>query len=468
MSIREAATALRSGGLTSRDLTAQLLRRADAVDPELGVYVTRFDTAALARAEEADRELSEGRDLGPLHGIPLGVKDIIACADGPTTAQSLVLDPEWGRGRDASVVSALRRAGAVFVGKTTTMEFACGMPDEHQPFPVPRNPWDRTRWTGGSSSGTANGVVAGLFLGGLGTDTGGSIRVPSALCGATGLKPTYGRVSTDGVVPLAHTLDTVGPIGRSADDCALLLATIDPTGLDELFGRPPYAAPGHPSVRGLRIGVDRRHHFGDDTDTEVVEAFASMLTVVTEMGATVVDVELPYFDEVRTAVSVVLHAEASAYHLRDLRSRWAEYGAPTRISLAQGVLLSAADYVQAQRVRRAAQLALVPLFADVDLIVTPTVGVVAPSWAEYASGGVDAMLDFFRSIYTFYWNGTGHPALAMPIGFSGEGLPLSVQAAGRPFADEQVLGFGGAYQQVTDWHRRVPGGASGQLTGVGH
>jgi aspartyl-tRNA(Asn)/glutamyl-tRNA(Gln) amidotransferase subunit A len=205
LSITEAAAKLRDGSLTSVELTSAVLARADAYDGEVGSYLARFDEQALAAAATADSDLAKGVDRGPLQGIPLGVKDIIAAADGPTTANSLVLDPAWGAGKDAPVVSRLKSAGAVITGKLTTMEFAIGSPDPTKPFPLPRNPWDTKTWPGGSSSGTGSGVAAGFILGGLGTDTGGSIRIPAAFCGVSGLMPTFGRVPKSGCTPLGYS-----------------------------------------------------------------------------------------------------------------------------------------------------------------------------------------------------------------------------------------------------------------------
>src|SRR5262245_63745440 len=221
--IADAARAFRSGQLTSADLTAALLARAHAANEKLGAFIQIADETALAAAKQADADFAAGIDRGPLQGIPLGVKDILATLEGPTTAQSLVLDRSWGGRADALAVARLRAAGAVIPGKTTTMEFAIGAPDPSKPFPVSANPWDLARTPGGSSSGTGNGIAAGLFLGGLGTDTGGSIRMPAAFCGITGLKVSYGRVPAAGCVPLAPTLDTIGPMARSARDCAAIL-----------------------------------------------------------------------------------------------------------------------------------------------------------------------------------------------------------------------------------------------------
>jgi len=225
-SIVEAGAMLRAGQLTSVQLIRTVLARADELDADLGCFLARFDDAALRAAAAADEELAAGIDRGPLHGIPLGIKDLLAAKEGATTAHSLVPSTVAPPGVDAEAVARLRDKGAVIVGKTSLSEYAFGAPDPSSGLPLPRNPWDRERWPGGSSSGTASGLAAGLFLGGLGTDTGGSIRIPAACCGITGLKPTYGRVPKSRCIPLAYSLDTVGPMARTAEDCALLLQAI--------------------------------------------------------------------------------------------------------------------------------------------------------------------------------------------------------------------------------------------------
>src|SRR5690349_12603695 len=258
LTVEAAAAALRTGELTSGALTAACLARADALDPDLGTYLARFDDAALAAAAAADADLSAGVDRGPMQGIPVGMKDILAMPEGPTTAQSLVLDPAWGAGKEGPVVRRLKDAGAVITGKVTTMEFACGMPDFDKPFPIPRNPWDTSTWPGGSSSGTGNGIAAGMFLAGIGTDTGGSIRIPAAFCGTSGLMPTFGRVPKSGCVPLGFTLDHIGPLARSARDCAAMLGVIagydpsDPTCVDRPV--PDFTAGLGGRLDGLRVG----------------------------------------------------------------------------------------------------------------------------------------------------------------------------------------------------------------------
>jgi aspartyl-tRNA(Asn)/glutamyl-tRNA(Gln) amidotransferase subunit A len=464
--LTEAAAALRAGRTTSRALTERSIAAADLADPHLGVYLHRLDDYALAAADTADAELAAGVDRGPLHGIPIGVKDILAMAEGPTTAQSLVLDPAWGAGRDAPVVARLKAAGAVITGKTSTMEFACGMPDGSNGFPIPRNPWDPTTWPGGSSSGTGGGVAAGLFRAGLGTDTGGSIRIPAAFCGVTGLMPTFGRVPKSGCVPLGYSLDHIGPLARSVQDCAAVLEVLagpdasDPDCVDAPFAMPPDG--WSEDLAGLRIGVVREGHFPDGADPALPGCFDATVELLTGAGADPRPVTLPYLAEMVTADIVTMACEALAYHRTDTRTRWTDYYPATRAMLARGALVSGADYVQAQRMRRVAQDALRRLFTDVDVLVCPTTSVAAPPLAGFLSGETDIMT-LFAHIHTAYWDSVGNPVLALPMGFNAAGLPLSVQVAGRPFEEATLLRVGGALQARSDWHLRRPAPTTAEL-----
>ncbi len=454
--IADAARGLRAGAVSSGELVEAAFAAADLWDPLLGVYLQRFDTEARAAAAAADAELASGIDRGPLHGIPLGIKDIITTLEGPTTAQSLVLDPGWTEGGDAPVVARLREGGAVMVGKTTTCEYAIGFPDADKPFPVPRNPWDTATWPGGSSSGTGAGIPVGLFLGGLGSDTGGSIRMPAAYCGLTGLKATFGRVPKSGAVPLAYTLDGIGPMARSARDCALLLAVMaGPHDDDPMSSERPvddYAAALTGDVRGLRIGVDRLARTGP-AHPDLDGLFDDALRVLADAGAHLVDLELPLYDELNTAQLVTMTAESAAYHLPDLQSRWSDYGAGARFFIGGGALYTAADYVQAQRVRRLGQRLMGTVFTGVDCVVTPTCTWPAPT---VASLDPLAPMSSLRGLQTQYWNAVGNPTLSVPIGFTAEGLPMGMQISGRPFEDAAVLAVGDAFQHVTDWHLRAP------------
>jgi aspartyl-tRNA(Asn)/glutamyl-tRNA(Gln) amidotransferase subunit A len=456
LTIAEAAAALRAGTTTSVELVRRGFAVADEFDRALGVYLDRYDDAALHAAAQADTELAAGGDRGPLHGIPIAVKDIIACREGPTTAQSVVHDPMWWAGQDAPVVARLRAAGAVITGKLTLSEYACGMPDPTKPFPAPANPWDTGAWAGGSSAGSGSGVAAGFVLGALGTDTGGSVRVPAAFCGVTGLKPTFGIVSKSGCHPLGTTLDHIGPLARTAWDCAAMLSAMvgsDATDPNMRLEVEPadYTSQLTGDLGGVTIGVARVHRQpGVRTDATLEAVFDAALTVMADTGAALVEVTLPYLAETQTATLTTLHTEAFAYHRSNLVRRPLDYGRSARGILMGGALLTATDYAAAQRTRRVASTALDELFRQVDLIVTPTCGCGALP-LEGISGEQLA-----NTMFTPYWNGLGCPALSVPMGFTATGLPLGLQIAGRPTGDALVLRAGDAYQRQTDFHRRTP------------
>ncbi len=460
LTITDAQTALRAGTITATELVQRAFAVADAVDEQLGIYLARFDELALEGAAKIDAAFSAGDDPGPLAGIPLGVKDIIATVEGETTAQSLVLDRDWGTGiGDAVVVQRLRAAGGLITGKLTTMEYATGLPDPAKPFPIPRNPWHTDYWTGGSSSGTGNGVATGAMLGGLGTDTGGSVRIPSAFCGITGLKATFGRVPKSGCVPLGYSLDNIGPMARSARDCAIMLNAMagydssDACAADE--PAEAYDAGLDADLSGLTIGLDRLAGKTPVRDPAVDTALDEAVAALTALGARVIEVELPLWAELNAATRVTSRSEAFAYHAPDLRSRWSDYFQATRTGVGAAVAFTGADYVQAQRVRRVGQKAVGALFEQVDLVITPTSSV-----AGWKVDELDLMMERFGAMHTGYWNAVGNPALVVPMGFSGEpgsgGLPLSLQIVGKPFAEALVLRAGDAYQQVTDWHLQLP------------
>jgi aspartyl-tRNA(Asn)/glutamyl-tRNA(Gln) amidotransferase subunit A len=352
----------------------------------------------------------------------------------------------------------LEAAGAVITGKLTTSEFAMGDPDREKPFAIPYNPWDLTRSPGGSSAGTGNGIASGLFLAGIGTDTGGSIRIPAAWNGITGLMPTFGRVPKSGCAPLGYSLDHIGPMARTARDCAAMLAIIagyHPS--DESCADRPvddYLAALTGDLHGVRIGVERTHHFPADSDPALAGCFDAALAQLEMLGASLVEVSLPRYDEVNAALNVMMAAEALAYHRGDMQSRWFDYYALTRVNVVVGAMSSAADYVQAARVRRLAQRELVDVFSVVDLVVGPTSSIGAPTSDELSLR--DSNEIWWTKCFTSYWDAVGNPALAVPMGFTAGGLPLSLQLASRPFQEAVALKAGDAYQSVTDWHLRLP------------
>ncbi|MDA3040994.1 MAG: amidase [Actinomycetota bacterium] len=456
--IASAAAALRSGETTSEQLVRAMLDAADTLDPTLGVYLARFDDTAVEAARKADAELAAGQDRGPLHGIPFGVKDILSTDEGPTTCQSLVLPPEWGDQGDGPVLRRLRDAGAVIMGKLTTMEFAVGRPDRSKPFPLPRNPWNTERWTGGSSSGSGNGVAAGLMLGALGTDTGGSIRVPSAYCGITGLKPTHGLVPKSGCFPLGYTYDHLGPMCRSAWDCAAMLtvmAGVDPSDRTSVPSAPTdYVAAieaSGGSLAGMRIGILANESIRSHSADWTWQAMHEALEVLRGAGAETVEVLAPLYDELHVATFLGLQAEAFAYHRNWLAERWDDYGRPTRLTLAMGALISGGDLAQCERVRQAGREQIHAMMEreGVHVLVSPTMGYGATAYTGAVREATSP-----RAMHCPPWNGTGFPALALPMGFDPDGLPLSLQVIGRPFDDATALRVGHALQLRTDWHLR--------------
>lgn len=456
LTIADAAAALRNGSITAVALTAEIVEKATALNSALGAYVTITGDAALAQAAEADVAFAAGKDLGPLQGIPLAIKDIIAMKGAATTANSRVLDPAWGAGTDAPVVARLRAAGSVFVGKSTTSEFALGMPDASKGFPVPHNPWDVARTPAGSSSGTGIAVAAGLALGGLGTDTGGSVRGPACVNGHTGLKVTFGRVPKSGVVPLGFSLDSIGPMARSAYDCALLLEVMagydasDPNAADVEV--PTYSDLLEGDIDGLRIGLPIPYFFDhEQLDADVRDAVLSGVQQLVGMGATSTEMELPYAAEAKDANMLILGAEAYAYHRNNLVNRWEDYGNQTRPTLARGAFYTAADYAQASRFRRMWSGEVAKAFESYDVLITPS----APNPAQLVKD-MDPSHRLVQPSYTGHWNLTGLPAVAIPSGFTASGLPLSMQIIGKPFAEATVLKVADALQRVTNWHLLVP------------
>jgi len=456
MTIAEAGAWLRSGRISAVDLTRTLLARIQASQDTIGAFITVTDASALKAAEQADRELAAGNDKGPLHGIPLAVKDIIATADAPTTANSDVLDPAWGQRDDATVVRKLREAGAVLLGKLGLHEFAIGGPDPDKRFRIPKNPWDLTRSPGGSSSGTGAAIAAGLILGGLGTDTGGSIRGPAARCGISGIKPTFGRVSKEGCVPLGFSLDNIGPMGRTARDCALMLqvmAGLDPRDpCSAAVPVPDMLAGLDGSLQGVRVGVPRAYFFDlPELNAEIMRAVLGAVDELVGAGARVSEVELPHAAIAKTAQRVIMYGEAYAYHEADLQQRPELYGKYTRAQIQRGALLSAADYVHAQRVRSLIVEEVNRAMADVDVLITPTELMLAPTLDSYDPDALLLQPDFMG-----IWNVTGLPAMSICCGFSESGLPIGMQIIGKAFDEPMVFKVCDAYQQQTDFHTRTP------------
>jgi aspartyl-tRNA(Asn)/glutamyl-tRNA(Gln) amidotransferase subunit A len=456
LTIAEAADWLRSGRITSVQLTEAQLERCHAAQDTLAAFIVIMDEPALAAARRADADFAAGIDKGPLQGIPLGIKDIIATKDAPTTANSRVLDPAWGDRDDAAVVKKLRAAGAVIIGKLGLHEFALGWPDPDTGFRIPKNPWDLARSPGGSSSGTGAAIGGGLILGGLGTDTGGSIRGPASYCGISGIKQTFGLVSKEGCVPLGYSLDHIGPMARTARDCAIMLQVLagyDPVDLCSVdVPVPAMTGLMDGSLQGVKIGVPRDYFFTiPNLDPEVRSTVEAALDAMTAAGATLVEVSIPHADAARHAQRVTMIGEAYAYHEQDLKTKPELYGKYTRGSFQVGAFFSAADYINAQRLRPLIRQEAAAALAEVDVLIVPSMATTAPKFEGYDPDATTRSYGL-----TPIWNLTGLPAISVPCGFSSEGLPIGMQVVGRPFDEARVFKVADAYQQITDWHLRLP------------
>jgi aspartyl-tRNA(Asn)/glutamyl-tRNA(Gln) amidotransferase subunit A len=444
----EAARAIAARELSPVELTQALLDRIERLDPKLNVFIRLDGDAAMAAARAAEAELMAGRPRGPLHGVPVGIKDIIDVAGLPTTCHSKILIDNVATS-DAVCVTRLRGAGAIVLGKLSTHEFAIGGPSFDLPWPPARNPWNPDHHPGGSSSGSGAGVAAGLFPMALGSDTGGSVRNPASACGIVGLKPTYGLVSRRGVFPLSFTLDHVGPLTRTVADNALMLETI--AGHDPLDPGSAAAPAGHfaaaldSGVNGLRVGFIRHFHQTDlPADPEVSAALDDVARTLRSLGAVVRDVRLPTLGEFGAVNRVILQSEAWAIHAPWLRERPQDYGKLARRRLLPGAFYNAGDYVQAQRRRLEMIAAVEAAFRDVDVLLCAS-AMDPPSRLDDAT---ETERTYPRQARTPF-NVTGHPALAMMAGLSRAGLPLSVQFVAPYFAEAKL------YQTARAWEREA-------------
>jgi aspartyl-tRNA(Asn)/glutamyl-tRNA(Gln) amidotransferase subunit A len=443
LGVADLARRYRDGSLSPVEVTRATLERIAALNPRLNAYNTVLADGALAEAEAAARLLRAGVDLGPLHGIPYSVKDIIQVRGTRTTAGSRQLIDAPLDTEDAPVVARLRQAGAVLLGKTNLYEFAAGVPDPQGPFGWVQNPRKIGYQSGSSSSGSGAAVAAGLGVFSLGTDTGGSVRFPAIFCGAVGLKPTYGRVPVRGVLPLSWSLDHVGPLARSVADAAYVLAAI--AGHD---ARDPYSAlapvddyPGGLSrdLRGLRVGVPTNPFF-QDAQRPVLDAYTAALAALRDLGAMLRELELPRVEETPDLTQLIIQAEGSAYHER-FRGREDRYDASFREFVLPGREHRAIPYIQARLAMAEMTVAWRELWERVDVIATPACPIVAPPhdvW-EIELNGRRHPYRMLATRFTRPFNLCGFPALAMPSGVAPDGLPTSIQLVAPPFAEARLL-----------------------------
>jgi aspartyl-tRNA(Asn)/glutamyl-tRNA(Gln) amidotransferase subunit A len=423
--ISEITARVARGEITSQQLTEGCLARIEALNPELNAFITITAEEALSQARQADREIAAGRRIGPLHGIPISLKDLIDQKGVRTSAGSLVRKDHVATG-DAVVTRRLREAGAVFVGKTNLHEFAFGTTSEDSGFGAVRNPRDPSRSPGGSSGGSAAAVAAGMSLGTVGTDTGGSIRIPAAACGIVGLKPEWGRISASGVVPLSRQLDHVGPLAASVADAWMLYNAMQPR--SEQIGDALEARP----LKGLRLGTLSAYFF-DRLDADVEHTVLDTVGRLQQRGASLSEVSLPHAGDMAGIYLHLVFGDAAEYHARTLVTRPQDYTPPVRLRLEMARYVLAEDYIRALRGKALIAREVDRALAGVDALVLPALAIPAPPLGAATmpvKGGPDAVRTLMlRCSQPF--NLSGHPAISLPCGRSRDGLPIGLQLVGH-------------------------------------
>ncbi len=451
---------IRDGRLSLCALVERFLARIEDLDPKLHAFITVTEESARTAARVAEDALKHGRDRGLLHGVPYACKDVFYTKGIRTTGGSRVLE-DWIPDHDAGVIERLAEAGAILVGKTNLHEFAYGASGENIRFGTPPNPWDPSRIPGGSSTGSAVAVAAGLASFALGSDTGGSVRAPAGFCGLVGLKPTYGLVTGYGVIPFCWSLDHVGFLTRTVADVALLLEMV--AGHD---ARDPVSARVRPrayrqaltgDIDGLKIGVPRRYFF-EHVDPEIVDATERILRLAERQGAKVMDVDTPNMEGARAVSLVIQMPEALSYHSTHMRTKSSLYGDDLRSGFALGQFILAEHYVRAKRMMSLYRQQMTALFEDVDLLVTPTSPMIAPprgTTTVTIAGREEALGDAYAR-FTYFFNLTGHPAMSLPSGWHSTGLPMGVQLVARHFEEGMLLRAGDAIEQSLNLPKRRP------------
>jgi aspartyl-tRNA(Asn)/glutamyl-tRNA(Gln) amidotransferase subunit A len=460
MSLVAVAKAIASKEVSSREVTRSCLHRIAEWQPKLNAFMAIESEDALKAADAADAALAKGNNHGPLHGVPLAHKDMYY-DEGKVVTCGSKIRRDFVATRTSTALQRLKDAGTVRLGSLQMVEFAFG-PTGHNPhYGAVRNPWNVDHITGGSSSGSGSAVAARLTFAALGSDTGGSIRMPAHFCGVTGLKTTVGRVSRAGAMPLSQSLDTVGPLAQSAEDCALLLglmAGADPEDLTaSTLPVPDYMAATTGSIKGLKIGVPTAFYV-DDLDPEVARVLDETTATLKKEGAEIVSVELPDQRQLQGACQLILAAEAAALHKRWMIERPQDYGAQVLMRLQNGLAVPAVSYLEAMRWRGPALAAYLAAVAGTDAVIAPVAPMPAATIAESDVGNslnaeavIQRITRFTRPV-----NYLGLPALSIPSGFTKTGLPAGLQLIGRSFDEAMLLRIGAAFQRATDYHQRVP------------
>ena len=466
MSLTAVARAIADKKISSHEVTRSCLHRIAQWQPRLNAFMALEAEQALKAADEADAALAKGNAKGVLHGVPLAHKDMYYEAGKVVTCGSKIRR-DFVATTTATALQRIKDAGTIRLGTLQMAEFAYGPTGHNAHYGPVRNPWNVDHITGGSSSGSGSAVAARLTFAALGSDTGGSVRMPAHFCGVTGLKTTVGRVSRAGAMPLSQSLDTVGPLAQSAEDCALLMGLMagadpqDPTAVN--LPVPDYIAATRDSLKGLRIGVPTAFYV-DDLDSEVARVLDETVATLKREGADIVKVELPDQRQLSSASQLVLAVEAAAFHKRWMIERLEDYGAQTRMRLENGLAVPGVTYLEAMRWRGPALSAHNAAVAGVDAVIAPVSPIPAPTIAESDVGGgpgaeavIQRLTRFTRPV-----NYLGVPSLSIPSGFTRSGLPVGMQLIGRSFDEATLLRIGAAFQRATDFHARVPklGGVS--------
>ena len=459
--ITEQAAMLRGGDVSPVELTSAYLDRIEELNGELGAYITVMGEQAMSQAQQAESEMQAGEDKGALHGIPVAIKDIIYTEGTLTSGGSKVL-ADFIPDEDSTIVRRLDAAGAVLLGKLNLSEFAIGGTIDH-PFGTPRNPWNTGHTAGGSSSGSGIATAGGLCAGALGSDTGGSVRGPAGFCGIVGLRPTYGRVTRQGVLPMCWSMDTVGPMTRTVADCALMLNAIagrdalDATSSDASV--PDYSATLDGGVSGLRIGLPTEMFEYEGLAADVRDSVMRAVSVLGEQGATAEEISLPLSANSGAVFIGTADVDCATYHADWLRTRGDDYDWSTRTRLESASLVPAWAYLRAQRARELIRRELMAALDKYDIIILPTGPVAAPTIEASTGrpgGYYQGRLDLGRRRYTSPAALAGLPALSIPSGFSDAGLPIGMQIIGRAFDEATLFRVGQAYETATEWHTQHP------------
>ena len=461
-SISQLAPLIETGELSPVDLVEASLNRIAQVDPGdqgLNTFLDIRQDQALSDARVAEKTISSGGYLGPLHGMPVGLKDLIDVAGHKTTGGSKVLADNIAA-TDATVAGKLKDGGAILMGKLNLVEFAIGSTGLNPTTENVKNPWDRTRIAAGSSSGSASAVASGMVVAALGTDTGGSVRMPASVCGIAGLKPTYGRVSRFGVLDLSWSQDHVGPMTRTSADCALMMNVMAGHDAADLTSSrepvPDFTASLSKGFENLKIGVPSDYFFADSVDPEIISAVRAAIELMSRNGAEVVELPMSWADKGRAINLGVLIPEVVSVHEKMLSEKPELYTPAVRSRIQSGFNVPAIDYLRAQRARQWFNHQMAESMNGVDVLITPTVPIQTPTIEECRPSPGNPGGGGELPIFTGVFDVTGQPSHSIPCGFTQSGMPIGMMITGHPFDEATVLGVGTGYENLTDWHQRSP------------